>query len=183
MTMKRLLFLLFTLHASLFTLHAQTETTEKAVVHETIRFGYLSYNDVLHAMPGYAQAEKKIEELRSAYQQELNRSEEQFSKAYAEYVEGQQTFPENILLKRQKELQQLMEQAMQFKKEARELLEENERAIMEPLERRLDDAIHHVGMQRNLAFIVNTDANAYPFINGAIGTDVSADVIKMVNGQ
>lgn len=157
--------------------YAQTETTPPAVVHETIRFGYLSYNDVLHAMPGYQQAQKRIDELRSAYQNELSRSEEQFSKAYAEYVEGQQTFPENILLKRQKELQTLMEQAMQFKKEARELLEENEKAVMEPLHQKLNNAIHQVGMEHNYAFIVNTDQNAYPFINGGIGIDVSADVL------
>ena len=157
--------------------YAQTNTTEQAVVHETIRFGYLSYNDVLHAMPAYAQAERQISELRATYEKELSRSEEQFSKAYAEYVEGQQSFPENILLKRQKELQQLMEQAMQFKQEARQLLEENEKAVMQPLQERLNQAIHEVGMKQNLAFIVNTDANAYPFINGGIGIDVSADVI------
>lgn len=177
--MKKIL--IFTIYmSSLCSMYAQTETTTPAVVHETIRFGYLSYNDVLHAMPEYAKAEKKINELRATYQNELNRSEEQFSKAYAEYVEGQQTFPENILLKRQKELQQLMEQAMQFKQEARQLLEENEKAVMQPLYERLDKAIHTIGMERNYAFILNTDNKTYPFINAGVGTDITADVLQML---
>lgn len=159
---------------------AQTNTAEQATVHETIRFGYLSYNDVLHAMPGYEQAERQVGELRAAYQKELTRSEEQFSKAYAEYVEGQHSFPENILLKRQKELQQLMDQAQQFKQEARQLLEENEKAVMQPLQERLDKAIHEVGMKHNLAFVVNTDNRAYPFINAGIGTDVTFDVLNLL---
>ena len=163
-----------------YTTYAQNETNEKAIVHETIRFGYLSYTDVLHAMPGYQEAEKQIDELRAAYEQELRRSEEQFSKAYAEYIEGQQTFPDNILLKRQKELQGLMEQAQQFKKEALQLLEENEKAVMQPLQEHLDNAINEVGMKHNLAFILNTDNHSYPFVNAAIGTDMTADVLSVL---
>ena len=163
-------------------LKAQEEvaTTTPPVVQETIRFGYLSYNEVLQAMPDYEQAQEQIRQLHAAYDQELQRSEEMFSKAYAEYVEGQQTFPENILLKRQKELQQLMEQAMQFKQEARQLLEENEKAVMQPLQERLDEAINQVGMNQKLAFILNTDNHAYPFINAGVGTDVTAAVLKLL---
>ena len=180
MMIKRFFLILTLCMGSFGSMFAQTETTEKAVVHETIYFGYLSYNDALKAMPAYQQAEKQISDLRASYEQELHRSEEQFAKAYAEYVEGQQTFPENILLKRQKELQQLMEQAQQFKKEALQLLEENEKAVMQPLYDQLDKAIHQVGMERNYAFILNTDNKTYPFINAGIGTDITADVLNQL---
>ena len=159
---------------------AQEPVATVPVVQETLRFGYLSYNEVLQAMPDYEKATEQIKQLRTAYEQELQRSEEMFSKAYAEYVEGQQTFPENILLKRQKELQQLMEQSMQFKQEARQLLEENENSVMQPLQERLDEAINQVGMNQKLAFIVNTDNHTYPFINAGIGTNVSAEVLKLL---
>lgn len=159
---------------------AQTDDAVTNAVHEPMRYGYLSYNDALHNMAGYAQAEKQVMELHEAYENELKRSEEQFSKAYAEYVEGQQTFPENILLKRQKELQSLMEQSMRFKQEARQLLAENEQKVMQPLRDRLDQAIYRVGMDRGLAFVLNTDNHAYPFLNPNVGIDVTADVLKLL---
>lgn len=178
MTMMKNILILTLCMGCLSPMYAQTDTAPQTAVQQPVRFGYLSYDKVLHSMPGYQQAQHRIDELRAAYQNELSRSEEQFSKAYAEYVDGQQTFPENILLKRQKELQTLMEQAMQFKKEARELLEENEKSVMSPLYEKLNEAIQQVGMKQGYAFIVNTDQNAYPFINGSIGTDVSADVLN-----
>ena len=51
---------------------------------------------------------------------------------------------------------------------------------MQPLQERLDKAIHEVGMKHNLAFVVNTDNRAYPFINAGIGTDVTSDVLNLL---
>lgn len=159
---------------------AQEADNTAAASTQTFRFGFLSYDAVLSAMPGYAQASQQIDELNSAYEHELQRSEEQFSKAYAEYVEGQQSFPENILLKRQKELQSLMQQAMQFKQEARQLLDENVQNVMNPLREQLDEAIAQVGKEQKLAFVLNTDANAYPFVSTDYGTDITDDVLKIL---
>ncbi len=155
-------------------------TPHQEIVRETIRFGYLSYEEALRNMPGYEAAQKQIADMHKAYEQELQHNKEQFSKQFAEYVEGQQTFPENILRKRQKELEQLMEGSLSFKEEARQLLAQKEEEVMKPLRERLATAIHNVGMERNYAFVVNIDNNAYPFINGGIGDDITADVMKIL---
>ena len=156
----------------------QADSAATRVIREFVRFGYFSYSDMLRNSPGYDIAQKKIADLRKAYETELKRNEEQFSKQFAEYVEGQQTFPENILLKRQKELKQLMEQSMQFKQEAKQLLEASEQEVMAPIYKQLDDAIYQVGMERGYSFILNTDNNACPFINGDQGEDVSPYIIE-----
>jgi len=129
-------------------------------------FGYLSYNDVLQTMPQYQQAMKSLEELKKTYDQEMERSEQDFSKKFTEYLDGQKTFPENIMLKRQKELQQLMDQSLLFRKEAQELLTKAEEELMEPVHALLKEAIEAVGKKRNYAYVLNTDVNAYPYISG-----------------
>jgi outer membrane protein len=136
------------------------------VIIQPQHFGYLSYNDVLHAMPEYAQAMKGFDELKTTYQQEMDRAEQEFSKKFAEYIDGQKSFPENIMLKRQKELQQLMNQSVQFKQEAQELLTKAEAELMDPVRSRLNEAIIAVGKAHNYAYVLNTDANAYPYISG-----------------
>ena len=181
--MKKLLFAtLLALCASLsaWAQSTNTDSSETHVVREYMRFGYFSYTDMLRNCPGYDIAQEKITDMRNVYEKELKRNEEQFSKQFAEYVEGQQTFPENILLKRQKELQQLMEQSMKFKQEAKQLLQASEEEVMAPLYKKLDDAIYKVGMERGYAYILNTDNKAYPFINGDQGEDVSAYIIDVL---
>lgn len=146
----------------------------------SLRFGYLSYNDVLHAMPEYERAMKSLDELRSTYEQEMQRAEQEFSKKFTEYLDGQKSFPENIMLKRQKELQQLMQQSLQFKSEAEDRLQEAERELLEPVREALNEAIRTVGNKQGYAYVLNTDANAYPYISG---DGMAEDCTDMVAAQ
>lgn len=158
----------------------EASMTQKMVVQETLKFGYLSYEDALRQMKGYHEAQQTITALRTAYDNELKRSEDLFSRQFAEYVDGQRDFPENILLKRQKELQQSMDEAIAFKKEAKEALEKKEKEVMDALRIRLDDAIRQVGTKHGFAFILNTDNNTYPFVNPENGTDITKEVLQSV---
>lgn len=144
------------------------------------RFAYINYGEVLKAMPAYAAAQKSLDDLRTNYDNELKRTDEEFSKQFAEYVDGQRTFPENILLKRQKELQQLMEQGLAFKEEARRLLAQAETELMQPVNKQLKEAIAKLAKERGYAFVLNTDNNAAPFVDGELGDDITADVMEAV---
>ena len=148
---------------------------------QQLKFGYLSYHQVLVALDGYADVQKTIAGLRQAYEQELARSEEIFSKQFAEYVEGQKTFPDNIRLKRQKELQQTMEESLQFKQEAKELLQKREDEVVDRLRDRLNRAISEIASERGYAFVLNTDNNAFPFVNGAMGEDITNELLNRLN--
>lgn len=144
------------------------------------RFAYISYGEVLKSMPAYAAAQKSLADLRANYDNELKRTDEEFSKQFAEYVDGQRTFPENILLKRQKELQQLMEQGLAFKEEARRLLAQAETELMQPVHKQLKEVIAKIAKERGYAFVLNTDNNAAPFVDGELGDDITADVMEAV---
>lgn len=176
--MKRSLF--FLLFAFCCTILSAQEVAEAPAATTSMRFGYLSYAEVLQTMPGYSKAQDEIAQMRKAYEAELKRSEEAFSKQFAEFIDGQSSFPENILLKRQKELQQLMEQSIRFRDEARTLLQRSEEDVMDPLRQRLDEAIYRVGVDKKLAFVLNTDNNATPFINDSMGEDITADVQEVL---
>ncbi len=141
-------------------------------------FGYCSYNELLQSMPEYAGAMAKLENLKKTYDNELSRAEEDFSRKFYEFVEGQKSFPENIMLKRQKELQQLMEESMAFKDEAKRLLNQAEEELMIPLHKKLKDVMQAVGLEHNYSYILNTDNNAYPFVNTTGEAEDCSDFIK-----
>lgn len=146
-------------------------------VDSTLHVGYISYSEALKAMPQYAAAQKSLEELKATYDAELDRSEKEFSKLFEEYVDGQKSFPENILLKRQKELQQLMEQTIAFKDEAKRLLASAEAELMLPVQKELRERLAKIGKRKGLAFILNTDNDNVPWIDSEQGEDITADVI------
>lgn len=159
-----------------------SETTGETAAAKATKFGYFSYNETMKEMSEYAIAMKNLEELKVSYDKELTRAEKDFSKKFAEFVDGQKSFPENIMLKRQKELQQLMEQSLQFKKEAQDLLAKAEKDVMAPIHERLAAAIKAVGAENGYIYILNTDANAYPYISGE-AEDCTDKILEKLNAQ
>jgi len=146
-----------------------------------LRFGYLSYDAVLKAMPDYTLVQTSLANLRSQYEAEALRAEREFNAKYEEFLDGQRDFPPTILQKRQSELQELMEKNIAFKEESRRLLAKAEEDAMAPLRQQLADALLQVGVTRGYAFILNTDQNACPFINPDMGDDVSQTVLEALN--
>ena len=64
---------------------------------QQVRFAYFSYQNVLHAMSGYAIAQHNMDELRAKYDAEAKRSEAEFNNKYEEFLDGQLDFAPSLL--------------------------------------------------------------------------------------
>ena len=175
--MVRALALMVIFQAAVITAGAQTDSTVAAnstvVTQTAARYGYLSYQEALKSMPQYAMVQKKMENLRSQYQAETLRVEEEFNRKYEEFLEGQREFPKTILQKRQTELQQLMEKNIEFKANSLKELDAAEKDAMAPLRLRLNDVLREIGINKGYAFIYDTDTKALPFLNPEMGDNIN----------
>ena len=173
----RALALMVIFQAAVITAGAQTDSTVAAnstvVTQTAARYGYLSYQEALESMPQYAMVQKQMEDLRSQYQAETLRVEEEFNRKYEEFLEGQREFPKTILQKRQTELQQLMEKNIEFKANSLKELDAAEKEAMAPLRLRLNDVLREIGIKKGYAFIYDTDTKALPFLNPEMGDNIN----------
>nr|WP_302958310.1 OmpH family outer membrane protein [uncultured Prevotella sp.] len=144
-----------------------------APVEQSLRFGYFSYEEVLHTMPGYAIAKHNMDDLRAKYDAETKRAEDEFNAKYEEFLDGQRSFAPSILEKRQAELRELMAKNVTFKAEAVRLLQQADAEAYAPLKAQIDAAVQKVGKVKGLAFILNTDKGAFPYVNALCGEDVT----------
>lgn len=140
------------------------------------KFGYLSVNEIMQLMPEYQVTLKKLTELKKEYDKEAEWTEKEFQTKFAEFLQGQSDFPDNILLKRQNELHSLMESGIKFRIDAEAELKKAEEELYAELKKKIYEAIKKVGFERNYAYILNTDADVYPFINNLQGVDATDDV-------
>ena len=147
-----------------------------------LRYGCISYDAVLRAMPEYAEAQKSIENLRGKYDAEMKRSEDEFNVKYEEFLESQRDLVPSILRKRQGELQEMMDKNTAFRAEARRLLSQAEADALAPVRSKLNAVIGEVAAEQGLAFVLNTDGNACPYVNPAMGVDVT-ELVKARTGK
>lgn len=138
-----------------------------------MKFGYLSYEQALQSTRDYTLVQNKLTSLRGQYEAEMKRVEDEFNLKYEEFLDGQREFPNTILRKRQTELQELMSKNIAFKEESRQQLATTEEELMAPLKEKLRETISRIASERGYAFVINTDANACPYINPALGEDIN----------
>ena len=173
---KNLLFLAFALFALSASAQqnpavgAQQATT---AVQPVLRFGYFSFEQVFHTMPGYAIAKHNMDELRGKYDEETKRVETEFNSKYEEFLDGQRSYAKSILEKRQAELRELMEKNIAFKAEAARLLKKAEEEAYAPLKAKMNAALQQIGKENGFAFILNTDNNATPYLSAEMGVDIT----------
>ena len=168
--MKKL-FLAFAFMAMTLTAGAQTP----------LKYGYFSFSEALKAMPAYAIAERDMASLRAKYEEEGKRVEDDFNKKYEQFLDGQRDFAPSILQKRQAELQEMMEKNVAFKNESKRLLAQADAESKAALKVRLRAIVARIGADRGYAFILNTDNDAVPYVNNAVGEDINAlvkDAVK-----
>ena len=152
---------------------ASAQTVQPVAQTASVRFGYLSYNAIFQAMPDYKVAQQKLADLKAKYDQEARRGEEEFQRLFAEFLQGRKDFPENILKKRQFELQVLLGKNIRCKEEAQRLLKQAEKDLQADMVYLLNEAIRAVGVERGYACIINTDGYVCPFISPAMADDVT----------
>lgn len=138
-----------------------------------IQFGYMSYKQILQQLPEYAQATKDLAILKAKYEAEAQKGEEEFQRKFVDFLQGQKDFPQAIMLKRQAELQTLMDNGVAFRMKSQELIASAEKDLMQEAYKRLNRALLEVGVEYGYGYILNTDDNNCPYINPVIGFDVT----------
>lgn len=161
---------------ALFIVLLALTTAMPTMAQSELKYGYLSYESVLQAMPEYATMQDSMATLRQKYEAEQKRVEDEFNKKYEEFVVQQSELATPIRMKRQAELQEMMEKNIAFKEEARRLIAEAEQKAYGPIRERLDAAVKTLGQQKGYAFILNTDNAAVPYIDPQQGEDITAAV-------
>lgn len=123
-------------------------------------------------MPEYATVQKQINDLKVQYETEMKRSETEFNAKYEEFLEVFSSYANSIRQKRQSELKEMMERNIAFRNEAVRHLKQAEEDAMTPLKDKLDITIRRIATKYGYAIILNTDSNACPYIDPAIGDNI-----------
>lgn len=169
--MKRFLLVIFACIA----MAAQAQDNAPA-----LKFGYLSYDLAMKSMTEYATVQMRMDSLRSAFNAEMQRVEDEFNRKYEDFLDGQKDFPRTILLKRQTELQEMLQKNLAFKQQLQQELKDTEAQLMAPLRIHLNEAIATIAHEQGLALVINTDANACPFIEPTMGVNVTEAVMQII---
>ena len=140
------------------------------------KFGHIKTQEILTVMPEYTKAQTDIQTMQKQYQDEMKRLTDEIQKKFAAYQQEQANLPKNIQERRQKELQELNERGMQMQQDAQQQLQQSWMQMLEPIAKKIDDAIKAVGQEGGYVYIFDLNATQIPFVNETLSTDVTGAV-------
>lgn len=147
------------------------------------RYGCISYDQILKSMPEYLQAEADIAELKVKYDKEMKASEEEFNAKYVTFLSEQSNYAPSILRKRQSELEDMMKRNEQFRLESIQLLENARNAMIQVAKEKLDAVILQIAIENQLAFVLNTDSDAVPYLNVGMAYNITNAVLESLKQE
>lgn len=140
------------------------------------KFGHIKTQEILTAMPEYTKAQTDIQTMQQQFADEIKRASDEVNKKYAEYQQDQANLPKNIQERRQKELQDLTQKGMQLEQDAQQQLQQSWMQMIEPIAKKIEDAIKAVGQEGGYTYIFDLNATNIPYVSETLSTDVTAAV-------
>lgn len=142
------------------------------------KFGYIDYEETMKLMPQYAEAAKTLDIIQKEYAKEAERTDMEFYRQYMEFLHVQNNVSQTILLKRQKELQNLYDNGMRFKKAMQDSVMAERERLLKPIKSELSQHIYNVGKELNLDYVIDLSSAGYLFINSTNSIDITEQVCK-----
>ena len=139
------------------------------------KFAHMNSQEVITVMPEFTKAQADLDAMSKKYQDEMQRTNEEFQKKYQEYLVQQDSLPKNIAERRQKELNDMAQRQEQFQREAYQSMQKAQQDAMAPIYKKLDEAIQAVGKAEGVVYIFDLARTPIPFV-GAQSVDVTAKV-------
>lgn len=130
-----------------------------------VAVAYVNTTDLLSAFPAKEEATQKLVALSENYKKELELMQNEYNKKYSDYITYQGSLAENIKLRRMQELTELENKMQQFMQLAQKDIEQQEKALLEPLKKQISDAIRQVGVEHNFTVIYDLANPGIAFVN------------------
>lgn len=128
------------------------------------QIAFVDTNELLEAIPEKTEATKAIEELNQKYKEELKVMQNDYNKKYTDFISYQTSMAENVRGRRMQELYNLEEEINKFMKLAQKDIEDHEKLLIEPLRKKVKDAIHEVGVENGFVCIYDLANPAIAFV-------------------
>ena len=138
------------------------------------KFGHVNSQEIIQVMPEFTKARADIEALTKQYEADLKQMQEELQKKSEAYEKEQATLPANIKQRRETELQEMYQKIQQSYQDNQQALAKEEQEKMQPIQKKIMDAIAAVGQEGGYVYIMQTGAVLY--ISSTLSTDVTADV-------
>ncbi len=143
------------------------------------KIGHVDIQYVLTTLPEYKEVESQLKTLETQLLKQSQAKEQEFQEKYQEYLQTSQNMADVVRQDKEKELSQLQQSYQEFQQNAQTSLQQKSTELLNPLYKKIGDAIEQVAQENGYSHILNVGvAQLDIVIYGNDNFDVSNLVLK-----
>lgn len=146
-----------------------------------LKIGHVNTSEILQVIPGRDSAQQALTRYASELEQQLQIMMKEFETKYAEYQANETKWTELVKRSKERELVDLQNRILEFQENAQNELQKKESELIEPLIRRLQNAIRDVAKERGYTYVLDASSGALLFYED--GDDITPLVKKKLGIQ
>jgi outer membrane protein len=139
------------------------------------KFGHITAEQLLQAMPEYDSAQSKIEKLRDQYDMEIERIQVEINKKIEEYNKNEGTMSNLIREAKASEIQEMQVRLQNFAQTAQQDLQQQSMVMMQPVMDKARKAINDVAKENGLIYVFDLSQG-----NPVYTSEESLDILPLV---
>lgn len=142
------------------------------------KLGHINSQELLAAMPELKTMQAKLDTLANQYELQYANMQEEFNKKVADYQANQATMTEGVRQFRQQELAEMEQRIQLFGQTAQKDLATKQQEFLQPVQKKMLDAIKKVGAAQGCTYVFDSMATLYiaddaldlmPFVKKELG--------------
>ena len=126
------------------------------------KFGHIKSADVLTVMPEFTKAQTDIQAMQKQYEDEMKRATDELTKNILNINRNKPTFLRTFRKDARKNCRNYREKGMQFQQDAQQQLQKSYADMMEPIYKKIEDAIKAVGQEGGYTYIFDLNRTEIP---------------------
>ena len=140
------------------------------------KYGHLNAQDLLKSLPEYIAAQKEMEAYGQQKEKELMTLQQNLQEQYNKYQQDAPALSAEIKKSRENDLMELQQNIQKFQQSAQEKIQKKEIELLDPMIKKVKDAIQAVGKANGYTYIFDVSVGSLLYFDG--GNDVSELVKK-----
>jgi outer membrane protein len=142
------------------------------------KFGHITSEQLLQAMPEYDSAQAKVEDLRDQYDLEIERLQVEINKKIEEFNNSEATMTNLIREAKASEIQEMQVRLQNFAQTAQQDLQQQSMMLIQPVMDKARQAIEAVAKEKGLLYVFDL-SQGNPVYTGP----ESVDMLPLVKAQ
>lgn len=142
------------------------------------KFGHISSEELLIAMPEYDSAQAKVDELREYYTMEIERIQVEINKKIEDFSNAEATMSDLIKEAKASEIQELQVRLQNYSQTAQQELQQRSMRVIQPVMDKARKAIEDVAKEQGLLYVFDMSQG-----NPIYASEASVNMLPLVKAK